>query len=370
LFGDEPLPQNNDINGISTGIGIEAAIPQVEKTETSPFERGFRFGDVDTNKTEVPNTKRSVNDILEEILKVQNKQLDTQNKILEILQNEFDPQPKTIVVNGKECIENSTAECFKMPLLHPDGKKIPVLAKFVTEPSVESAKEYLKWHAKFLKSAFKGGEAISLAVNQYGPSAYPMNYEQFEYDTPGGYSSVLRERNNKAVLDTLAAEIEIFFFFGKNADADSYALDNYAEFVKSVPHVKYSIVFYSEGAQEVFGALASRLNNIAEFKKNAKSFIISPKAFTANTIYATPTVTMFMTKQKKMRTILVGRNSADGIISKAISTLEFDEVLKDAHSTGVKAWERTGDYSKQYYKDKYGEELNEQYMKDKYKGKN
>jgi len=360
VLADDPLPQNSLVPSVSLS-------KKAKEDKGSPFERGFRFGDVDNNSTTPPKTKRSTNDILEEMLKIQKKQLKTQKKILEIIQNEFDPQPKTIVVNGKECIENSSAECFKMPLLHPDGKKVPVLGKFVTNPTVENAREYLRWHAKFLKSAFKGGEAITLAINKFGPKAYPLNYDRFEYDTPGAYSSVLKQRNNKAVLDTLSGELEIFFFFGKNADADAYALDNYAKFAKEVPNIKYTLVFYSKGAQEVFDALASRLKNVAEFKDGAKAATVSPQAFKANSIYATPSVAMYTVKQKKMRTILVGRSSSDGIIANAISSLEFDEVLKDAHSPGFKAWERTGDYSVKHYKEKYGEELNSDYIKEKYR---
>ncbi|HIE59711.1 MAG TPA: hypothetical protein EYP82_07270 [Hydrogenothermaceae bacterium] len=360
VMADDPLPQNSVATNVPVG-------KEAKKDKGSPFERGFRFGDVNSSAVPRPKTKRSMQDIPEEMLKVQKKQLKTQKRILEIIENEFDPQPKKIVVNGKECIENSSAECFKMPLLHPDGKKVPVLGKFVTEPTVENAREYLKWHAKFLKSAFKGGEAITLAVNKFGPKAYPLNYDRFEYDTPGAYSSVLKERNNKAVLDALSGEVEIFFFFGKNADADTYALDNYAKFAKDVPNIKYSLVFYNKGSQEVFNALASRLRNIAEFKDSAKAFTVSPQAFKANSVYATPTVTMYLNKKKKMRTILVGRNSSSGIIANAISSLEFDEVLKDAHSPGFKAWERTGDYSEKHYKEKYGEELNSDYIKEKYR---
>jgi hypothetical protein len=358
LFASTPLPQPTDAS----------TSPNSAKKKGSPFERGFRFGDFDDNSTTPPKTKKSIADILDEMLKVQKKQLKVQKKILAILQDEFDPQPKKIIVNGKECIENSSAECFKMPLLHPDGKKVPVLGKFVTNPTVENAREYLKWHAKFLKSAFKGGEAITLAMNQFGPAAYPLNYNRFEYDTPGAYSKVLQKRNNKAVLNALSNEIEIFFFLGKNADADAYAIDNYSKFAKEVPEIKYTIVFLNEGAKKVFNALASRLKNISEFSSGAKAILVSPDAFKKHNIYATPMVTMYAKKKKQMRSILVGRASANGIIENAISALEYDEILKDAHSPGFKAWERTGDYSKVHYKDKYGVDINETYMKEQYQG--
>jgi hypothetical protein len=356
-FGDTPLPQPS----------LLGAGKNIKKDKESPFEIGRRFGKgLDSNSTN-SKTKRTTADILEEMLKVQKKQLKTQNKILKILEDQFDPQPKKIVVNGKECIENSSAECFKMPLLHPDAKKVPVLRKFVESPTVENAAAYLKWHAKFLKSAYRGGNAITLAVNKYGAKAYPMNFDRFDYDTPGAYSSVLKKRNNKLVLNTIGDGVSFYFFLGKNPDADMYAVDNYAKFVKEIPHIKYNIVFYSKGSKEAFLALASRLKNIESFRINASSLLVSKKAFSKHNVYTTPMVNMLVKKTNKMRSILVGRSSSDGIIDNAIETLEFDKVLKDAHSPGYEKWKRTGDYSKGYYKETYGVDLNQTYIDNAYK---
>jgi hypothetical protein len=356
-FGDTPLPQPVVAEQGSVG----------KKKKGSPFEVGRRFGQGIESNTTIAKTKRSTADILEEMLKIQKKQLKTQDKILKILEDQFDPKPETIVINGKECIKNSSAECFKMPLLHPDAKKVPVLRKFVESPTVENAASYLKWHAKFLKSAYRGGNAITLAVNKYGAKAYPMNFDRFEYDTPGAYSSVLKERNNKLVLNALGEEVSFYFFFGKNADADLYALDNYASFVKEIPNVKYNLVFLNSGAEEAFAALASRLKNIQLLKDNAASAIVSKEAFKKHNVYTTPMVSLLVKKTNKMRSILVGRSSASGIIDNAIETLEFDKVLKDAHSPGYESWKRSGNFSKKYYKETYGVDINEQYIKDTYK---
>jgi hypothetical protein len=364
LHADDPLPQPSSIAGIPVAQGH----PVEAKEKKSSFERGFRFGDVsDLNSTAKPKSTRAVTDILEEILKVQKDQLKEQKRIREILEDQYDPQPKKIVVDGKECIENSTAECFQMPLLHPDAKKVPVLAAFVRNPSVETAREYLRWYAKFLKSAYRGGESIVLAVNQYGAQAYPMNFDRFDYDTPGAYSSVLKQKNNKLVLNTLSKEIEFYFFLGKNPDADLYAVDNYAKFTKELPDVKCHLVFYSEGSKKAFVALSSRLKNIGEFKDGLSSMLVSPEAFKKHNVYATPMVGMLIKSSNKMRSILVGRNSADGIIENAVDALEYDKVLKDAHSPGYEKWKRTGDYSSKYYKDIYGVDLNETYIKKTYK---
>lgn len=367
LHADDPLPQPAQPAPTAEAPVAQGFLGKAEEKKSN-FERGFRFGDVsDINSTAKPKSTRSVADILEEILKVQQDQLKEQKRIREILEDQYDPQPKKIVVDGKECIENSSAECFQMPLLHPDAKKVPVLAEFVRNPSVESAKEYLKWHAKFLKSAYRGGESITLAVNQYGKEAYPMNFDRFDYDTPGAYSSVLQKKNNKLVLNTLNKEVEFYFFIGKNPDADLYAVDNYAKFVKELPDVKCHLVFYNEGSKKAFTALASRLSNIGEFKEKLSTMLVSPEAFKKHNVYATPMVGMLVKRSNTMRSILVGRNSADGIIENAIDVLEYDKVLKDGHSPGYEKWKRAGDYASKYYKDIYGVDLNETYIKETYK---
>lgn len=355
-FASEPLPQ--------------PISPTPPKEAKSKFERGFRFEGMDVNSTlSNKKGKKDISALLEEILKVEKKQLTAQEDILKILQDQFDPQPKKIVVNGKECIENSSAECFNMPLLHPDAKKVPVLREYVSNPTVENAKKYLQWHAKFLKNAFRGGEAITMAMNKYGAEAFPMNYDKFDYDTPGSYSTVLKKENNKKILNGLNERVEFYFFLGKNADADAYALDNYAKFTKELPDMTYHLVFYTKGAKEVFGALASRLSNIKNFEKRATSSVINKKLFSEHNVYATPMINMKNLKSKKMSPILVGRNSANGIIENAMDVLEFEKVIKSDHSPGYKKWERVGDYSSKYYKDIYGVDLNSSYINDKYKDK-
>lgn len=358
------------VQGFASGSLPQPTIVSPQKKTKSKFERGFRFEGMDVNSTlSNKKSKKNIAALLEEILKVDKKQLTTQEKILKILQDQFDPQPKKIMVDGKECIENSSAECFNMPLLHPDAKKVPVLKEFVSNPTVENAKKYLQWHAKFLKSAYRGGEAIAMAVNKYGADAYPMNYDKFDYDTPGAYSSVLKKKNDKKILNSLNSRVEFYFFLGKNADADAYALDNYAKFTKEVPDMKYHLVFYTQGAKEVFGALASRLSNVRKFENGATTSTVNKKLFSTHNVYATPMINMKNLKSGEMRPILVGRNSADGIIENAMDVLEFDKVIKSDHSPGYKKWDRVGDYSSKYYKDVYGVDLNSSYINDRYKDK-
>jgi len=344
-----------------------------KKKEQNKFERGFRFQGM--SEEEVNATirkmagKRDIAAILEEILKIQKKQLKTQDEILEILQAKFDPKPKKIIVNGKECIENSSADCFNMPLLHPDAKQVPVVREFVSHPSIKSAKEYLRWHAKFLQHSFRAGESLTLAVNQYGAKAYPLNYENYSYSTPGAYTTVLAERSNKMVLNSLEKEVSLYFFFGKNADADTYAIDNYANLIKEIPSIKYHVVFYTAGAKGAFDALASRLKNIQWFKNRAASITVSPETFSKHNIYATPSIGSFIKRKKKLRIVTVGRDSPNSIIGNIVDVLEYDKVLKEGHSPGYETWKRTGDYSKEYYHEQYGVDLNQTLIQELYEKK-
>lgn len=337
----------------------------------SPFEIGRYFkGEKETNGTinKKPDQQKSTNELLIEMLNVQREQLQVQKNILATLQEEYNPKPKVVTINGKRCIANSNADCFVMPMLGKDAKAVPVLGQFVTNPTVETAKEWLRWQAKYFKTAFKGGESIQLALNKYGSEAYPLNYNRYEMNTMGGYSDVLKSRNNMMILSSLAGRLEFYFFFGKNGDADTMAFDTYAKFAKKIPNLKYHLVFYSNNTKEYFNEMSKAIKDINELKIGASSISVSPTTFTSFNVYTTPTIGMYIHDIKKMETILVGNVGVDDTIEKAISALEYDDVLKDGHSPGYKQWERAGSYSSTWYKNYYNLNLDIGYRLKQYKG--
>lgn len=139
--------------------------------------KGFAFYE-DSNSSDKDNsidkkTKLNAN-LLYEILLENKKQTKLLTDIRDILQKTHDPKPEKIVVNGKECIANSSAECFKMPLT-AEAKKVPVLASWIQNPTMENAAKYLKWQAKYFNSINKGGYSLNLASKEGGAETYPID---------------------------------------------------------------------------------------------------------------------------------------------------------------------------------------------------
>ncbi|MCK9549456.1 hypothetical protein [Aquamicrobium sp.] len=335
----------------------------------SQFEKGRYFEGVKEVNNTVPKAKtgRRTEDILEEMLVVQKQQLDRQDKILAILENEFEPKPKEIVVNGKKCIENSSAECFNMPLLSKEAKTVPVIAAYLKNPNVETAKSYLQWHAKYLKSAFAGGTSIELAIAKYGQEAYPLNYNTVSSDTAGGYSTVLNEKNNKMVLDSMRDSFEMNIYLGKSADMDVYAIDNIAEFLRENKGVKANFIFYSGGSKKIMDAIGKRMKDVAIALNSANSVVVDSKRFSSHNIFTTPTIEIYIKSKGKNIPLFNGRLSSNSIATKIVDVLEVEDVIKQGHSPMHKQWERAGEYSHKYLKDQYSIDINKQYLKQQYK---
>lgn len=100
------------------------------------------FLNYENNKTQNLTEK----DILLNILAEQRKQTAIQSEILEILKITHD-LPRKVVINGKECISNSSSDCFVMPIIG-DAARLPVMRKWLENPTVENALEYYKWQSK------------------------------------------------------------------------------------------------------------------------------------------------------------------------------------------------------------------------------
>ena len=135
------------------------------------------------------DTNQAILTKLSELVEIQKMQLDLQRKTFLLLQEEFNPQPHTIInEKGEKCVANSSADCFEMPLV-AEAKRVPVLATWIKEPTIENATEFLKWQAKFFKYKFDNGYSLNLASKQYGDKAYPTDAITEEFGSIGGEST-------------------------------------------------------------------------------------------------------------------------------------------------------------------------------------
>ena len=145
-------------------VATEALASQAANTKQKvKIERGYKFGGlVDNNKSSLK--KKTERELLAELVKLSRAQLKEQKRIREILENEFDPQPKTITLkDGTKCIENSSAKCFKMPMI-PEIRGIPAIANAYKNPTLENIKIRELWYAKYTDAVLNDAYCFAKTV--------------------------------------------------------------------------------------------------------------------------------------------------------------------------------------------------------------
>lgn len=176
------------------------------------------------DKAQQPKAQPQPKDINEAILQtlqkiatMQEQQLVMQQKMILILQEEFDPKPHNIInAKGEQCVANSSVDCFEMPIV-AEAKRVPVLAAWIKEPTIENATEYLKWQAKFFDYKFKNGYSLNLASKQYGDKAYPAAATPEEFGSINGDS--IRQKNEliASIIASKSKNMSVFIFMGKTS---------------------------------------------------------------------------------------------------------------------------------------------------------
>lgn len=133
------------------------------KNSKNDIKKGFHFGEIteDAKKED----EKTIQKTLAEILKVEKEQLKEQKRIRELLETQYDPQPKKFInKDGKECIENESEDCYKYPIL-PSATRIPVLSNFLQNPTnMDNAIKYKQWEDKQFAHVENIGYGMKYAV--------------------------------------------------------------------------------------------------------------------------------------------------------------------------------------------------------------
>jgi len=156
------------------------------------------------------------------LLAKQNQLLEKQNKILKKIQTRLDyafPDltPKYgINSKGEKCIANNSSDCFVFPL-QPEAQHIPVLARWLKNPSPKNSTEWLKWQAKYFNHLDKIGYGLRFAFLNGGKKAYPTDASITYFDQPTNMIyNIAREHREKQILAKLKNKIGLMVFLGKN----------------------------------------------------------------------------------------------------------------------------------------------------------
>ena len=347
----------------------------VKKNKTSTYneiddgykaERGFYFYE-DTNNTKKRkivqrcDCKKIIKtlDSIDKSLKTQTK---IQEKILKILEERFDPKPKVIMVNGKKCVANSSAECFDMPLT-PEAKRVPVLANLIKNPSLQTAARYLQWQAKYFKQIYRIGDSLPAAVTQFGAKAYPLNYKSSSYNVLNGFDP--RDKATRIYLNKAIKENKLHFlvFFGINKDLDIIGVYGIKKRIETYPNVKVQAIFKTPKSEQIFKDIISILPANQKLKKIRT--IIAPSKFKQLDIFTTPTILVL--RNKKAQALLRGQLQVGLFSDKLWNYLEMNKLIDYKALTDYNSW-KNQNFRQDYYLSTYGVNIDKELNK-KQKGK-
>ncbi|WP_152184860.1 hypothetical protein [Sulfurimonas indica] len=331
-------------------------------------EKGFAFYEDLSQKKQNKKTAKQKNccsellKISKKILKENEKQTKIQEKILKLLQSSLDPKPKKITVNGRECIENSSAECFKMPLT-PEAKSIPAMAAWMKDPNMKNTVNYLQWQAKYFKEIFKRADALPMAVTQFGDKAYPLPNQ------PIGYTDIMGFDNNKQQIKQFMKEVNkkysYILFLGLNVDLDMISIYEVSQLINKYPNVELSFVFSDKKAEKMFKqAMDVLFSPKMKERINKGSMTISKKLFNTYGIYTTPSIVAVNKKEKTANTISTGRLQIDNLERKMYNLLEYQGKLDYKKFIKHNTWNKDVNYRDRYFKNKLGIDINS-FMKEK-----
>lgn len=328
-------------------------------------ESGFRFGDKG-DMAEEGEAEKMNRASLEELIKIEREQLKVQKRILALIEQQVDPKPETITrKDGSKCIANSSADCFKMPL-EPFAKRIPVLANWVTNPSKETGKEWLRWQATYFNHVFKSANAARFAIAQYGNEAYPTSYQHAGFETAKGANSVMLNAAKAHLVNAMHDKVHLFLFMGMNSDMDLLSYLSYAKLKAKLPDVKMTIVFYSEEAKGVFDDMVRTLPQELQSFSDHTEQIVNRSYFKKYGIYTTPELATYLPDEQKIDIVLSGRAGTEKTIGLIADIMEYRGVLDHTALTDYKMWEMSGGIAKDHYKDFFHKDINTTEIRRKY----
>ena len=339
-----------------------------KNVKSAEFQHGWNFYEENNTSSskkqtiQIKSQEKNAIALLQQILDENKKQTKLQKEIRDLLKSEYDPDPEVITLkDGTECIANSSAECYKMPITS-EAKKIPVLVAFMKDPTnVEKAAAYAKWQSKHYQKAFDGGHALQFSTLQYADSSYSLPVYGAGFRNANGASdTLLRKKIDISKLHKFKDRYKLKIFVGLNADMDMMAFNNYMKFLKfKVPKSNYQIVFYDNDGKKIWDMLAQKFKTHKEFYKKEvlTHSIVNSKMFRKYKIYTSPTLVVLYKNKKdgitEARTVAVGGSSRNGFASSVIDMLELQKAIPRDKNTGYRNWLNYSDIAYDELKNRY-----------------
>lgn len=340
---------------------------EVEKGYVSKdIQKGWAFGDDSARneegegevQTAIKKTKRDIPTILEEILAINKEQLKEQKKIRSILEEQFDPKPKTITkADGTKCIANSSADCFDFPLI-AEAKRVPVMANYLQHPEdAKAVAEWKKWFAKYLNHNFDIGKATEYDTATNGSNSFQTDYRTDGFDSYGGYFNVAKEEHNKEILNAFGKKsLSLKMYFGKTKDLDLYSVDQVALFCKDFPDIPIELIFLTKESADIYAGAASSLDFVrSAFSQPNVKRRVAAKGEIPDTLQATPAYSPTYKDDKREITKIIknGKVSSSKLANGIIEWMIFEKIVNPAQLNDAKVWKDSGNYGVDYIKNTY-----------------
>lgn len=361
IYGDilnAPLPADSPLTQLHS---------KVDKKKKKTHERGIFFDGLDKNSTIVKSAPKSQKRLLEELVKIAKEQLDVQKKILKEVRLIRKPAPEKIIVNGKECIANSSFECFQMPLT-PTAQKIPVYKNWLRNPNEKNSLALTRWESKYFNQISKSAHSRDFVITKYGDKALKTSFNRSGFDSIGGTHKVVRKKNTMLMLNKISKSVfDVYLFFGKNPELDYQSFGNYSRNMRELDKVDYNVVFYTQGSREALEDSAKVFPELKKLLGDAKSIVTSKELFIKGNIYATPTIAIKLKKNGSIEPISVGNYFSGGVQQRIMKMLVMKNIVKPEHSPDYKMFDRASTVGSEYVQRYYGKDLNMTKIKQLYR---
>lgn len=318
--------------------------PLLAENKQSQEKEGSGFAFYDDITSEKNPKKRDIGEILSRILKEQEKQTKIQEKILALMESQYDV-PKMVKVNGKECLANSSVDCFVMPIAG-DAKRIPVMKKWIENPTMENAIAYYRWQSVYLNKIFNAGYSYHTASMSI---EHPFKGIPTYMEATGGYETTRQMRFiTEEIIRKHAKEMKILILIGENIGFDIEnnqsifnIFDNFSEMGVSVYYV-----FKSQKAlkdfNEVVKAVPTKSYQERWAKIDDKYKLVSPNTYKGNEnieVHITPMyILKYDSKDKHFSQVLgAGRDDFEGLMEALPRSLIYWDIEKPSEFSASKA---------------------------------
>lgn len=190
---------------------------------------------------------------------------------------------------------NHSVNDFRFPLTD-EAKKIPVLANFLQNPNEDTAREWMKWQARYFEQTSKIGWSLRFAYLNHGDTDYRLpGYAS----TPVG--AAISSRNTVAAYQATFAQardkVALFFFYKKGC-----------EFCEA--EISPLRIFAQRYHMQIYGVVANKQD--VEPTLPFKTYV-SPNLFYRYSVTSVPTLGALYGEKQQFQVIANGYTATDNI---------------------------------------------------------